>query len=45
MATALLSAAMERPVRADMAMTGEVDLLGTGYLAMTVDQGPDMERY
>ena len=29
MATALLSAAMERPVRADMAMTGEVDLLGT----------------
>ena len=24
---------------------GQVDLLGTGYLAMTVDQGPDMERY
>lgn len=23
----------------------QVDLLGTGYLAMTVDQGPDMERY
>ena len=28
MATALLSAAMDRPVRADCAMTGEVDLLG-----------------
>jgi molecular chaperone Hsp33 len=24
---------------------GQADLLGTGYLAMTVDQGPDMERY
>ena len=23
----------------------QADLLGTGYLAMTVDQGPDMERY
>jgi len=23
----------------------QMDLLGTGYLAMTVDQGPDMERY
>ena len=23
----------------------QVELLGTGYLAMTVDQGPDMERY
>ena len=24
---------------------GQAALLGTGYLAMTVDQGPDMERY
>ena len=23
----------------------QIELLGTGYLAMTVDQGPDMERY
>ena len=30
-------AAMENPSQAD--------LLGNGYLAMTVDQGPDMERY
>jgi molecular chaperone Hsp33 len=30
-------AAMETPTQAA--------LLGTGYLAMTVDQGPDMERY
>lgn len=30
-------AALKAPVQAD--------LLGTGYLAMTVDQGPDMERY
>lgn len=26
-------------------LTTQVELLGKGYLAMTVDQGPDMERY
>ena len=30
-------AALENP--------GQAELLGNGYLAMTVDQGPDMERY
>ena len=30
---------------AALANPTQVELLGTGYLAMTVDQGPDMERY
>lgn len=30
---------------AAVADQGQAALLGTGYLAMTVDQGPDMERY
>lgn len=25
--------------------TGPLDLMGKGYLAMTIDQGPDMDRY
>ena len=30
---------------AALANPTQADLLGNGYLAMTVDQGPDMERY
>ena len=30
---------------AAIAQPTQADLLGNGYLAMTVDQGPDMERY
>lgn len=31
--------------KARVAATSASDLLGSGYLAMTIDQGPDMERY
>ena len=33
------------PGLAALAQPRQADLLGKGYLAMTVDQGPDMERY
>ncbi len=38
-------ARFDRARVAALANPSQADLLGKGYLAMTVDQGPDMERY
>jgi molecular chaperone Hsp33 len=38
-------ARFDRARVAALAQPRQADLLGKGYLAMTVDQGPDMERY
>jgi molecular chaperone Hsp33 len=38
-------ARFDRDKVAALSSPAQADLLGQGYLAMTVDQGPDMERY